>query len=60
MMVGTVVFEFSHEGRSLDLEFGVLKGGDTGREAVESSKPGPSFMKPAITGEELIVECKVG
>ena len=30
MMVGTVVFEFSHEGRSLDLEFGVLKGGDTG------------------------------
>ena len=30
MMVGTVVFEFSHEGRSLDLEFGVLKGGDSG------------------------------
>ena len=30
MMMGTVVFEFSHEGRSFDLEFGVLKGGDTG------------------------------
>ena len=30
MMVGTVVFEFSHGGRSLDLELGVLKGGDTG------------------------------
>ena len=30
MMVGTVVFEVSHEGRPLDLEFGVLKGGDTG------------------------------
>ena len=30
MMVGTVVFGFSHGGRSLDLEFGVLKGGDTG------------------------------
>ena len=30
MIVGTVVFEFSHGGRSLDLEFGVLKGGDTG------------------------------
>ena len=30
MMVGTVVFEFSHEGRSFDLKFGVLKGGDTG------------------------------
>ena len=30
MMVGTVVFEFSYGGRSLDLEFGVLKGGDTG------------------------------
>ena len=30
MMMGTVVFEFSHGGRSFDLEFGVLKGGDTG------------------------------
>ena len=30
IMVGTVVFEFSHGGRSFDLEFGVLKGGDTG------------------------------
>ena len=30
MMMGTVVFEFSHEGRSFDLEFGVRKGGDTG------------------------------
>ena len=29
-MAGTVVFEFSHEGRSFDLEFGVVKGGDTG------------------------------
>ena len=30
MMMGTVVFEFSHGGPSFDLELGVLKGGDTG------------------------------
>ena len=30
------------------------------RETTGSSKPGPSFVKPAITGEELIAECKSG
>ena len=42
MMVGTVVFEFSHEGRSLDLKFSVLKGGDTGSADVTV---GNSFLR---------------
>ena len=29
-MVGVVVFRCEHQGRAIDLEFGVLKGGDTG------------------------------
>ena len=29
-MVGVVVFRCEHRGRAIDLEFGVLKGGDTG------------------------------
>ena len=42
LMVGTVVFEFSHEGRLFDLEFGVLKGGDTGSADVTV---GNSFLR---------------